>query len=91
MGYAYAGISIPSEDIEVISPLPPCSILSAELEAIERALQKEPLRHPYNTYSKSSQHTLNSSHTTNADPSLIKEIPNVNVVTFQWIPSHVGI
>ena len=39
-GRAGAGVFIPSVDINVIIPLLPCSILYAELTAIQRALQE---------------------------------------------------
>ena len=103
-GKAGAGIYIPSEDIEIILPLPPCSILNAELLAIQRALQEiQALPSASNpesrfiilTDSMSSLQTLQ-----NYKPSeyyhlclsiydLIKNIPGK--ITLQWIPSHVGI
>ena len=101
---AGAGIFIPSEDIEVIIPLPPCSILVAEIIAIERALQE--ISHLPSassseshfvilTDSKASLQTLNSYkptdtyHLCQSIRTLCDNIPAK--ITFQWIPSHVGI
>ena len=101
---AGAGVYIPSNDIEVIIPLPPCSIMYAELTAIERALQEisqlpssqSPDEHfVIFTDSRSSLQTLASYspteyyHQCESVRNLIKTIPAK--VTLQWIPSHVGI
>ena len=103
-GTAGAGVYIPSEDIEVIIPLPPCSILLAELTAIERALQEIcllptaqlPNEHfVILTDSRSSLQTLASYNPTEyyqqcvTITNLLRMIPAK--VTIQWIPSHVGI
>ena len=103
-GKAGAGIFIPSENLSVIIPLPPCSILNAELVAIERALQEIKLLPsaslPESHFvifsdSKSSLQALNSYkpseyyHCCQSIHNLLRSIPAR--VTLQWIPSHVGI
>ena len=101
---AGADVFSPNENIEVIIPLPPCSILYAELKAIERALeeirslpagQSEDCSFVILTDSKSSLQTLDSYkpseyyHQCESIRKLLKEIQAQ--VTLQWIPSHVGI
>ena len=103
-GSAGSGIFFPSENMDIILPLPSCSILNAELLAIQRALQQiKSLPSAMSTEShfviltdsKSSLQSLESYKPTEYYPQchsiwkLIREIPAK--ITFQWIPSHVGI
>ncbi|XP_067649852.1 uncharacterized protein [Haliotis asinina] len=99
-GKAGAGIYLQDDESSVIIPLTPCSILSAELTAIERALLEiKDLSNsgPYTilTDSLSSLRTLLSYkpteyyHQTKAINSLLQTLKTV--ICLQWIPSHVGI
>ena len=101
-GRAGAGVYFEDTGKQIIIPLPPCSILKAELLAIERALEeikmdKQNINRSYVILSdsKSSLQTLSSyfpseyHHHCKTITDLIAEIPTE--IILQWIPSHVGI
>ncbi|KAG1652076.1 Ankyrin repeat domain-containing protein 27 [Nymphon striatum] len=99
---AGAGILIQNENIEITVPLPQCSIMEAELIAINRAIQEikdlaSPVQQKFVILSdsRSSLQSLNlyqPSEYHHLCQSIMATISNIPAdVAIQWIPSHVGI